>query len=163
MSGALLRTLALASLALALLASPAAADDQVDHADAITAATKKADTWLHEMDEHRYSEGWNDSAAVVKTGRTEQSWIEEIAAPREALGKPVMRELKRADFSARVRGAPEGNYVTAVYLTKFTNIALASEIVLLDLEDGEWRIGGYSIEEAEPSAAGPTPQPKAKE
>jgi hypothetical protein len=163
MSGALVRTLALASFALALLASPAAADEQADRAAAIAAATRKADMWLRDMDEHRYSQGWNDSATVVKTGRTEQSWIQEIAGPREALGKPVMRELKRADFSTRVRGAPEGSYVTAVYLTKFTNIPLANEIVLLDLENGEWRIGGYSIEEAEPSDAGPSPQPKAKE
>lgn len=162
MSGALLRALALASLAFVLLPSPAAADE-ADHAASIAAATKKADQWLRAMDEHRYSEGWNDSATVVKTGRTEQSWVQEIAGPREALGKPLMREFKRAEFSNRVRGAPEGSYVTAVYLTKFTNIPPANEVILLDLEDGEWRVGGYSIEEAEPGAAGPTPQPKAKE
>jgi hypothetical protein len=70
-----------------------------------------------------------------------------------------------------VRGAPEGEYVTAVYLAKFTNIPLATETILLARENGQWRIGGYSIAEAPeaassapaPSEPGSPPQPKAKE
>ena len=163
MKTVILRAAALVGLALALLSTPTAADEQADRDAAIAAATKKAEQWLEAMDEHRYAEGWNESAAVVKTGRTEQSWIQEIGGPREALGKPLMREFKRAQFSNRVRGAPEGSYVTAVYLTKFTNIPPANEVVLLDLEDGEWRVGGYSIEDADPPDTGSTPQPKPKE
>jgi len=68
----------------------------------------------------------------------------------------VMRELKQAQFTTQVRGAPQGEYVVAVYLTKFSNIPLAVETVLLSHEDNDWRIGGYSIAEAAPSGASPS-------
>ena len=158
----------------ALLSSPALADEQADRSAALAAATQKAQQWLQAMDAHRYDEGWSESAAVVKEGRTEQGWIQEVSGPREALGKPVMRELKQAEFATQVRGAPQGEYVVAVYLTKFSNIPLATETILLSHEQGEWRIGGYSIAEAPaagpsgtaPPAASPpaaTPQPKPKD
>jgi hypothetical protein len=163
MKASLHRPLALA-LFVAVLASPAIADEQADRNAAVTAATDKAQQWLHAMDEGRYDEGWKESAEVVKEGRTEQGWIQEVSGPRQALGKPVMRELKQAQFTTQVRGAPQGEYVVAVYLTKFTNIPLAMETILLSHEDNDWRIGGYSIAEAPPgglSTPGPGSPPAA--
>jgi hypothetical protein len=166
--------LALALLAAAVLASPALADEPTTDRDAaVAAATRQAEQWVEAIDAHRYSDAWNQQAALVKEGRTEQDWISKFAGPREGLGKPVMRELARAEFSTRVGGAPPGEYVTVVYLTKFTNIPLAAETILLAREDGQWLIGGYSIADAEesprpPDAASttqsaPTPQPKTKD
>jgi hypothetical protein len=159
----ILRALAFAAFALAMLSPPALADEDADRAASVAAATLQADRWLRAMDDHLYSEGWNESASVVKEGRTEQGWIQEVSGPREALGKPVMREFKQAEYATHVRGAPEGKYVTAVYLTKFTNIPLATETILLSFEDGQWRVGGYSIQEAQPSSTPPSePAPAAK-
>ncbi len=167
--------LAPAFLALAMLSPHALADEQADRVAAVATATQEADQWLEAMDTRRYVDGWNESAAVVREGRTEQDWVQEFGAPREALGKPVMRELKRAEFSTRMRGAPEGEYVTAVYLTKFTSIPLVTETVLLTRESGHWRVGGYNVApapEAAPSSPpvsspdaspGSTPPPKPKD
>ena len=170
MKATLQRTLALAALA-AALAAPAHADEQADRNAALTAATQKAQQWLEAMDARRYDEGWKDSAAVVKEGRTEQGWIREVSGAREALGKPVMRELKRAEFTTQVRGAPQGEYVVAVFLTKFSNIPPALETILLSHEDNDWRIGGYAVSEASEAGASapagaappPVPQPKPKD
>jgi uncharacterized protein DUF4019 len=161
--------LAFALLAAILLAQPAGADEKADRDAAVAAATERAERWVHAMDEHRYAEAWSQQAAVVKEGRTEREWVAEFSGPREALGKTVMRELKAADFSTRVRGAPQGEYVTVVYLTKFTNIPLAAETILLSRENGQWLIGGYSIADAEPTAPrapdapSAAPQPKKKD
>ena len=161
--------LAFALLAATVLAQPAGADEKADRDAAIAAATQRAERWVQAMDEHRYADAWTQQAAVVKEGRTEREWVAEFSGPREALGKPVMRELKAAEFSSRVRGAPEGEYVTVVYLTKFTNIPLAAETILLSRENGQWLIGGYSIADAEPAAprapAAPSaaPQPNKKD
>jgi hypothetical protein len=144
--------LAVALLAATVLAQPAVADEKADRGAAVTAATRQAEQWVRAMDEHRYAEAWKQQAAVVREGRTEREWVAEFSGPREALGKPVMRELKAAEFSTRMRGAPEGEYVTVVYLTKFTNIPLAAETILLSRENGQWLIGGYSIADAEPTA-----------
>jgi len=155
-----LRALALAALAMALQSQGAAADDPPDRAAAIAGATQEAEHWLQAMDSRRYADGWAESATVVREGRTEQDWVQEFGAPREALGKPVIRELKKAEYSTRVRGAPEGEYVTAVYLTKFTNVPPAVvETVLLAKENGSWRIGGYNLA---PAPDAPPPPPSAQ-
>ncbi|HTS22821.1 MAG TPA: DUF4019 domain-containing protein [Casimicrobiaceae bacterium] len=147
-------------VALALLSSAAAADEAADRSAAVAAATQEAQHWLQAMDEQRYAQGWSESAAVVREGRSEQEWVKEFGEPREALGKPVLRELKSADYSTRVRGAPEGEYVTAVYLTKFANIPVAAtETLLLTHENGEWRIGGYNLTPAQVEVPPPGPKP----
>ncbi|HEV8256011.1 MAG TPA: DUF4019 domain-containing protein [Casimicrobiaceae bacterium] len=155
---ALLGVLSLAAL---LVGTPAAADEESDRAAAVTAATAQAMQWLNALDAGRHAESWNDAAAVMKAGRNQQDWIREVANPREAFGKSVMRELQQAEFSTTVRGAPTGKYVTVIYLTQFVNAPPVYETILLTLEDNRWRIGGYSIDRA-PEAAAPTPAPAEK-
>jgi len=162
---------AVALLCVALFSAPAVADEASERDAAVKAATREAEHWLQAMDEHRYADAWNESAAVVREGHSEQEWVREFATPRENFGRIVMREFKQARFSTRVRGAPEGEYVTALFLTQFTNTPLAIETVLLSHESGEWRIGGYDVGPASagagatsPSGAqGPGAEPKAKE
>jgi hypothetical protein len=159
---------ALALLSVALLSSPALADESSDRDAAVKAATSEAEHWLQAMDEHRYADAWHESAAVVREGHSEQEWVRRFAT-REAFGRTVMREFKRASFSTQVRGSPEGEYVTALFLTQFSNTPLAIETVLLSHESGEWRIGGYDVEpasqgEAAPSGPqDPSVQPKTKD
>jgi hypothetical protein len=162
---AIVRRTALALFAAGMLAQPVLA---ADTDAAVKAATEQAEQWLKAMDGHRYHEGWNEQASAVREGRTEQDWIDEVSGAREALGRPIMRQFKAAEFSTHVRGAPEGQYVLVVYLTKFGNIPLASETILMSLEDGQWLVGGYSIAEAEAppgASAAPSgaPQPKTKD
>jgi hypothetical protein len=135
--------------------TPAAADEQTDRNAAVAAATQKATAWLDALDAHRYADSWSGAAPAMKDGRTQDDWVRDVGTPRESLGKPVMRELKRAEYATLVRGAPEGKYVTAEYLTQFSKAPPAIETILLMLEDGRWRIAGYNVERA--------PEPKAKE
>jgi hypothetical protein len=146
-------------LVAALAGAPATADEESDRAAAVTAATEEATHWLDALDAGRYVESWNEAAAVMKEARNQEDWVRDIANPRESLGKSVMRELQRAEFSTRVRGAPSGKYVTVIYLTQFANAPPVYETILLTLEDDRWRIGGYSIDRA-PEAAAPAPAEK---
>ena len=144
--------LGILALAAAIAGTPAAADEEADRATAVTAAEQEATHWLDALDAGRHEESWNDTAAVMKEGRNQQEWIRGVASPRESLGKSVMRELQRAEFSTAVRGAPSGKYVTLVYLTQFAKALPVSETILLTLEDDRWRIAGYSIERASATA-----------
>jgi hypothetical protein len=141
-------------LAVALAWLPARAAAPADQAAEVAAATEQAAHWLDALDAGHYDEGWNSLAGVMKQGRTEQDWTADVSAPREQFGKPIMRELQRAEFSTVVRGAPTGNYVTASYLSQFTNAPPVLEMILLTLEDGHWRIAGYSAGAA-PDAPNP--------
>ena len=153
---ALLGVLGLATV----LAGTAAADEEADRAAAVTAAEEEAMHWLDALDAGRHAESWNDAAAVMKEGRNQQEWIRDVASPRESLGKAVMRELRRAEFSTAVRGAPSGKYVTLVYLTQFAKAPPVSETILLTLEDDHWRIAGYRIERAPETTAPASPAEK---
>jgi hypothetical protein len=132
-------------LAAALAWIPARADTPADHAAEVTVATEQAAHWLDALDAGRYDEGWSGLATVMKQGRTLDDFKADISGPREQLGKPILRELRHAEFSTTVRGAPTGNYVTVSYLSQFSNTPPVLETVLLTLEDRRWRIGGYSV------------------
>jgi len=161
----------LAFFAAILTGTAATADDVTDRSSAVTAATEEATHWLATLDEHHFSDSWSAAAAVMKEGRTEKDWVEDIAGSREMLGKTVMRQLRHAEYASSVRGAPEGSYVTAEYLTQFSKAPPALETLLLTREEGRWRIAGYSIgrapEQEPPPAAndttGANPKPKTKE
>ena len=148
--------LGILGLATALAGTPAIADEEADRAAAVTAAKEEATHWLDALDAGRHAESWNDAAAVMKEGRNQEDWIRDVASPRESLGKSVMRELQRADFSTAVRGAPSGKYVTLVYLTQFAKAPPIAETILLTLEGDHWRIAGYSLERA-PETTAPAP------
>jgi hypothetical protein len=157
MSGTAVRALVTASAAVTFLAgilawTPVGADEAADRSAAAAAATQEATTWLDALDAHRYADSWSDAAAVMREGRTQDDWTRDIGA-RESFGKALIRELRSAEYSTSVRGGPQGKYVTATYLTQFTNAPPAIETILVTLEDGRWRIAGYTI------ARAPTPPP----
>lgn len=146
--------LALVGLWAALTLLPAVADLPGEHAAEIAAATLQAEHWLGLLDGGLASEtweSWDDLAAVMKDGRTRQDWANDIGKPRVALGTLVTRKLQSATYSTSVRGAPEGAYVTVIFLCQFTKALPVLETVLLSVEDGKWRIAGYDVGQAAPA------------
>ena len=143
-------------LAALLAALPVWADEPNDREAAVAAAREEAAHWLEALDAGRHEESWNDAASVMKEGRNQQDWVRDVATPRGSLGKSIMRELERSEFSTVVRGAPSGKYVTLRYLTQFANAPPLYETILLTLENEHWRIAGYSIERA-PEPVAPPP------
>jgi hypothetical protein len=118
--------------------------------DAVKAATEATNRWLAIVDAGNLADSWRDTAAVIKLGVTETDWVVDLNAIRGKVGKATMRELKTAQFSTTVRGAPlTGEYVTISYLTKFASAPLATETLIVSKEaDGVWRIAGYNIAKA---------------
>jgi hypothetical protein len=136
------------------------ADTPPDHAAQVSAATEQAAAWLGALDLGQYDLAWNGLATVMQTGSTQEQWTIDMRAPWEKLGKVVGRELQRSEFSTTVRGAPTGQYVTATYLSHFSDAAPILETVLLSFEDGRWRVAGYSVS-AVPDPIPPPAQEKA--
>jgi hypothetical protein len=118
--------------------------------DAVKAATEATNRWLAIVDAGNLADSWKDTAAVIKLGVTETDWVVDLNAIRGKVGKATMRELKNAQFSTTVRGAPlTGEYVTISYLTKFALAPIATETLIVSKEaDGVWRIAGYNIAKA---------------
>jgi hypothetical protein len=144
-------------LAAVLVVAPASADEESERKADVAAAEDEATHWLDALDAGRTEEGWNHTASVMKESRNQQEWTHDVVSSREALGKSVTRELQRTSFATTVRGAPQGKYVTVVYLTKFAHAPVVNETILVMFEADHWRIAGYSIDRApEPPAPSPT-------
>jgi hypothetical protein len=127
---------------------PAAADRE--NAAAIAAATQASEKWLNAVDTGNLVDTWQEAAEVFKLGISQADWIADLEAIRTRLGKATMRELKATQYSTTLRGAPSrGDYVTLSFLTKFANVPLAAETLIVSKEaDGVWRIAGYNIGKA---------------
>jgi hypothetical protein len=113
------------------------------------AAARAGEVWLEVVDAGLYAASWNDLAAVFRGGTSPEKWAEIISSVREPLGKPLERELKSADYTTTLPGAPPGEYVTVVYNSKFENVPPAHETLALAKDpDGKWRVAGYAVEQA---------------
>ena len=121
-----------------------------ENAAAITAATAASEKWLNAVDTDNLLATWQEAAEVFKLGVKQAEWVTDLEAIRTQLGKATMRQLKTAQYSTTLRGAPaRGDYVTITFLTKFANAPLAAETLLVSKEaDGVWRIAGYNIGKA---------------
>ena len=103
----------------------------------MTAATEATNHWLAIVDAGNFADSWKNTAQVIKLGVTETDWVVDLDAIRGKVGKTTMRELKTAEFSTTVRGAPStGEYVTILYLTKFANAPLAMETLVVTQGSG---------------------------
>ncbi len=142
-----------------LCSGPLRSEEPSGHAAEVSAATEQAAAWLGALDAERYDEVWMGLAAVMKQGSSQDDWSKDVSSPRKQFGKPVMRDLRQAEFATVVRGAPTGRYVIAVYLTGFANAPPILETVLLMNQDGHWLVAGYSVGRAPEATAPASPAP----
>jgi hypothetical protein len=62
------------------------------------------------------------------------------------IGGPCRSELKSADCTELLPGAPDGHYMSLQFDTSFANKKAAVETVTQILEaDGTWKFSGYYI------------------
>ncbi|MGD9140822.1 MAG: DUF4019 domain-containing protein [bacterium] len=109
---------------------------------AIDAATK----WLSLVDAGNHPGSWEQAAPYFKGAVSSEAWTQTMAAARVPLGGLVSREVKSAEHTTSLPGAPDGEYVVIQFETSFENKASATETVTPMLgEDGTWRVSGYYI------------------
>jgi hypothetical protein len=104
------------------------------------------DSWLAVVDAERYDESWERACAFFKGVVPKDQWVRQIAGVRGPLGSVLSRELASAEYSTKLPGAPDGEYVVIQYRTKFENKASAIETVTpMRDPDGVYRVSGYYI------------------
>jgi len=116
------------------------------NSEAEKAAVSAAQKWLALIDDGRYSESWNEAAAIFQGGVTEPNWANSMETFRKPLGDLVSRKLKSAQRMTEMPGAPDGQYVVMQFETSFANKKSAIETITFMLEkDGQWKSAGYFI------------------
>ncbi|MEA2695549.1 MAG: hypothetical protein QOJ16_4936 [Acidobacteriota bacterium] len=132
-----------------------AAEDRA--AAAKVAAQKAVEAWLAGVDRGAYGESWDTAAALFKKGGPREKWVSTLEQGRRPLGPAKSRALKSAEYATSLPGAPNGEYVALRFDTVFDKQVPSVEQLVATLEDGTWRVLGYSAvpaaEEEQVSAA----------
>jgi len=103
-------------------------------------------SWLKAVDAAQYDESWEQACAFFKGVVPKDQWVDQIAGVRGPLGSVLSREVASAEYTTKLPGAPDGEYVVIQYRTKFQNKATAIETVTpMRDPDGVYRVSGYYV------------------
>jgi len=105
-----------------------------------------SDAWLAVVDAERYDDSWEQACTLFRGAVSKDQWVRQAAGVRGPLGPVLSREVASAEYTTKLPGAPDGEYVVIQYRTKFQNKAGAIETVTpMRDQDGVYRVSGYYI------------------
>lgn len=117
-----------------------------DRVEAVAQAQTAATQWLALADAGQFGATWDQAAELFQAAISRPKWENALQAVRTPLGAVQSRQLKSAEFSNSLPGAPAGEYVVIRFDTQFANKAGAVETVTpMKGKDGSWRVSGYFI------------------
>ena len=105
-----------------------------------------AEQWLALIDAGKFAESWQSAASSFQSAVPQPQWQSALDSVRKPLGTLVSRQLKSAQYTKTLPGAPDGDYVVLQFDTSFSNKKEAIETItpMLD-KDGKWKASGYFI------------------
>lgn len=113
--------------------------------DENAAAVAAAREWLSLVDAKEYKKSWDEAAPFFQERVAENDWVQMIRLARGPLGEVKSRELKGAQYSTSLPGAPDGEYVVIQFQTQFANKADSVETITPMKAGGRWKVSGYFI------------------
>jgi hypothetical protein len=133
--------LQLAAAAAASASLPALAQSSSSENEA--AGRLAAQGWLVLLDRKDWGRAWETTGAVFRSKVQLGAWMDAIPKVREPLGALVERTPTETEFKTSLQGLPDGEYVTAVFASKFANREVAEVVTTVHEPDGKWRVTGY--------------------
>jgi hypothetical protein len=103
-----------------------------------------AHAWLLLLDRKDWGTAWDASSAVFRQTVPLPAWMDNVPKVREPLGALVERSPAIAQYKKTLPGRPDGDYVTAIFVTKFANKQVEETVTTVRETDGRWRVTGYS-------------------
>jgi hypothetical protein len=125
-------------------ASKPAAGDTAANAEKEKAGALAAAGWLVLLDRRDWGTAWETSSSVFRSTVPLSSWMEAIPKVREPLGNFVERTQVNAMYKTTLQGRPDGEYVSVIFDSKFSNKQVQEIVTTVRDPDGKWRVTGYS-------------------
>lgn len=121
--------------------SGAIADPQMEKSGQVA-----AQAWLLLLDRHDWGTAWDAASTVFRQKVPLPSWMDAIPKVREPLGRFLERQPVQVVYKKTLAGRPDGDYVTAVFASRFEKKPDAQETVTVEREsDGRWHVTGYEV------------------
>jgi len=127
-----------------------------------TEATQKAvaaaEAFLTLLDEGKYAESWDTSAATFRSAVTKEQWQAAAGGVRSGVGKIQSRSVMTGADAPKAQSNAQGEFIVVKFMAKYSNLAAAIETVA-SMKDagGQYRVSGYFVRPAPPPAATPSP------
>ena len=132
----------------------ATAEDQIDVA--LATALK----WLAQIDAGQYDDSYNAGSDAMHAKVPENTWSEVMRALRDPWGPVVDRKQVSHIYKPDGFEGAEGEFLVITYDTSFKKLTPATEIVVLQWQDGKWRAAGYNARaKASPEQESDIPTP----
>jgi hypothetical protein len=131
--------------------APAAANEPAEEAvppevaEKVDAALLAAQGWLLLLDRRDWGTAWETAAAMFRGAVPLGNWMDGVPKVRSDLGALVEREPAAADYKTELPGRPAGDYVTAVFASRFDKREVEELVTTVREPDGKWRVTGYSV------------------
>lgn len=104
-----------------------------------------ATSWVTLIDAKRFDESWNEAGELFKSQMPQARWASTIQPVRGPMGAVSLRSLKSITKTAKLPGAPDGEYEVVQFQTRFDHKSEAIETVVLARETSGWKVDGYFI------------------
>lgn len=123
--------------------APPAAHDAAS-AEKAAAGALAAGGWLLLLDRGDWGRAWESSSALFRGAVPLAAWMDGIPKVRAPLGPLAERVPADAVYKTTLQGRPEGEYVTAIFNSKFEHKPVQEIVTTVRDPDGKWRVTGYS-------------------
>ena len=121
--------------------------NQSPDSDKVEQAKPTAVEFLGLIDGGKYAESWESSASLMQDKVTRNDWIDKLNKARNLSGELLQRVQKSASYATEVKDSPEGEYIMLIYESDFQRAEDVSEYVTVMLEDDEWKVAGYFMQQ----------------
>src|ERR1700677_1407915 len=137
-----LSTLVITLLGLALfIGVNARASSGADHLDDAVSASQ---AWIAEIDNGKYDESYSYGSEAMQQKAEENRWVHILTALREPWGDVLSRKQLSHIYKPNGFEGAEGEFMVVTYDTSFKQLDSATEVVVMQWQDGRWRGAGYN-------------------
>ncbi len=112
----------------------------------IDAVEQAAISWLALIDAQEYDISWDRLGKLAKARVIERQWSEALTQSKSIFGEVNSRELRGVDTSGAMIGLPQGEYATLTFSSSMEKRPIATEIITMSKESGQWVVIGYFIQ-----------------
>jgi hypothetical protein len=100
---------------------------------------------LRSIDKNDYAGPWKKATAKARSGLNEGAWVATMSGMRKAFGSYKDRTEIGYGFSTRMSSGESGIFYAVKFKSQFSGMTVEEKLVL-SLENGEWRLGGYFLQ-----------------
>ncbi|MES3629732.1 MAG: DUF4019 domain-containing protein [Longimonas sp.] len=132
-----------------------------ENPEAVEEAREAAESWLELTDAGSFAESWDAAAELLQSEVTRDEWTQQSEQAEQQIGSVEEREFMGGQYQDDIPNVPEGEYVIMQYESSFSGIDQGvMEIVVATMEEGQWKVAGYTVQPAQQPQQPQQPQPQ---